>query len=374
ASPLDGQSPHIFDELGRTPVSFREEEHPIFLPSYRGEVGVTKAGSRFNERLQHRLEIEGRAADDLKHVGGGRLLLDGLAQRVRPRLPLLEQSRVLDGDHGLIGKSLEQSNLSLREELHFAAAECDCANRDTFSHHGHAKYRAETPVSCVFAALGKFGVFGLQVGNMEGSPIENRSARDGPADQGEGLRRDRTMMGDEEKPGAVRTPNGRVVGAAQLPRGLDQRFQHRLQIEGGATEDLEHVSGGRLLFQRDGKLGSAFADHLFKLLGRLFALDQQPIKRDRIVAKYFDSAAHLGDLVMAAYRNRDVATSTYNGAHSSRKRGDSCNNIPPDIEPDNKDRTDEAENSNRQQRDIAYLLDGLRLIGSRRDSAFRIGD
>src|SRR5215471_15138889 len=84
---------------------------------------------------------------------------------------------------------------------------------------------------------------------MEGSPIEDGSARDCPSDQGEGLRTDRTMMGDEEKPGAVRTPNGRVVGAAQLPRGLDQRFQHRLQIEGGATEDLEHVGGGRLLLQ-----------------------------------------------------------------------------------------------------------------------------
>src|SRR5262249_37104245 len=134
---------------------------------------------------------------------------------------------------------------------------------------------------------------------MEGSPIEDRSARDCPSDQGEGLRADRTMMSDEKKPGAVRTPNGRVVGAAQLPPGLDQRFQHRLQIEGGATEDLEHVGGGRLLFQRDGKLGSTLSDHLFKLLGRLFALGQQPIKRDRIVAKYFDSAAHLAHLLMS---------------------------------------------------------------------------
>src|SRR5262249_26349086 len=111
-----------------------------------------------------------------------------------------------------------------------------------------------------------------------------------PRIRGEGLRTDRTMMGDEEEPGAVRTPNGRVVGAAQLPRGLDQRFQHRLQIEGGATEDLEHVGGGRLVLQRDGKLGSTFSDHFFKLLGRLFALGQQSIKRDRILAKYFDSA------------------------------------------------------------------------------------
>ena len=73
------------------------------------------------------------------------------------------------------------------------------------------------------------------------------------------------------------------------------------------------------------------------MLGRLFALGQQPIKRDRIVAKYLDSAAHLGDLVMAANRNRDVATSTYYGAHSSRKRDESRNNVPADIEPDNKE-------------------------------------
>src|SRR6516164_11842027 len=172
---------------------------------------------------------------------------------------------------------------------------------------------------------------------MEGSPIEDRSARDCPSDQGEGLRADRTMMGDEKKPGAVRTPNGRVVGAAQVPGGLDQRFQHRLQIEGGATEDPEHVGGGSLLFQRDGKLGSTFSNHFFKLLGRLFALGQQPIKCDRIVAKYFDSAAHLGDLVMAANRNRDVVTSTYNGPHYSKKRDESRNNVPADIEPDNKE-------------------------------------
>jgi hypothetical protein len=42
-------------------------------------------------------------------------------------------------------------------------------------------------------------------------------------------------MGDEEEPLAVRTPNGRFVRVAQLGRGLDKRFQHRLQIEGRAA-------------------------------------------------------------------------------------------------------------------------------------------
>ena len=38
-------------------------------------VGVAKSCGRFDQRLQHGLQIEGRAADDLEHVGGGGLLL-----------------------------------------------------------------------------------------------------------------------------------------------------------------------------------------------------------------------------------------------------------------------------------------------------------
>src|SRR5262249_31730525 len=65
ASSLDGHSLDIFDELRRVTVSLREEEHPVLLTSYRGVVGATKAASRFNERLQYRLEIEGRTAERL---------------------------------------------------------------------------------------------------------------------------------------------------------------------------------------------------------------------------------------------------------------------------------------------------------------------
>ena len=54
---------------------------------------------RFDQRIEHRLQIEGRAADDLEHVGGGGLLLQRFAQ-------LVEQARVLDGDDGLGGEVL----------------------------------------------------------------------------------------------------------------------------------------------------------------------------------------------------------------------------------------------------------------------------
>ena len=47
--------------------------------------------------VEHRLQIECRAADHLEHVGGGGLLLQRFAQ-------LVEQARVLDGDDGLVGE------------------------------------------------------------------------------------------------------------------------------------------------------------------------------------------------------------------------------------------------------------------------------
>src|SRR5262249_61942146 len=79
-SPLDRHSLDVSDEIGRVAVSLREKEHPVLLPSYRGVVGATKAASRFNERLQHRLEIKSRVADDLEHIGGRGRLLGGVGQ------------------------------------------------------------------------------------------------------------------------------------------------------------------------------------------------------------------------------------------------------------------------------------------------------
>ena len=45
-------------------------------------VGLAKPRRRLDQRIEHRLQIEGRAADDLEHVGGGGLLLQRLAQLV----------------------------------------------------------------------------------------------------------------------------------------------------------------------------------------------------------------------------------------------------------------------------------------------------
>ena len=64
--------------------------------------------AKIQEGLQHRLQIEGRPADDFEHIGSSGLLLERLAQ-------LVEQPRVLDGDYGLVGEGGDQLNLFVGE-------------------------------------------------------------------------------------------------------------------------------------------------------------------------------------------------------------------------------------------------------------------
>jgi len=47
-------------------------------------------GCRFDQRIKHDLQIKGRAADYLEHVGGGGLLLQRLTQLAGSRLYVLE--------------------------------------------------------------------------------------------------------------------------------------------------------------------------------------------------------------------------------------------------------------------------------------------
>ena len=61
----------------------------------KGAIRFTQSGCRLDQRIEHRLQIEGRSADNFEHVGGGGLLLQRFAQ-------LVEQPRVLDGDDCLV--------------------------------------------------------------------------------------------------------------------------------------------------------------------------------------------------------------------------------------------------------------------------------
>ena len=51
-------------------------------------IRFAQSGRRLDQRIEHRLQIERRAADDLEHVGGGGLLLQDSKDLVRSRSSL----------------------------------------------------------------------------------------------------------------------------------------------------------------------------------------------------------------------------------------------------------------------------------------------
>ncbi len=75
-----------------------------------------------------------RTADDLEHVGGGGLLLQRLAQIFGPRLNLVEQPHVLDRDHGLVGKGLQQLDVMGGEGAGLLPRDHDQADRRSLAH------------------------------------------------------------------------------------------------------------------------------------------------------------------------------------------------------------------------------------------------
>ena len=98
------------------------------------EVSVADPRGVLQHGLEHRLQLARRTADDLQHLGGRRLLLQRLAQLARARLHLVEQPRVLDRDHRLVGEGRDQLDLFLGEGTHLLAPQDDHADRRAFPH------------------------------------------------------------------------------------------------------------------------------------------------------------------------------------------------------------------------------------------------
>ena len=91
-------------------------------------IRLAQPRGRFDKCIEHCLQIEGRAADNLEDVGGGSLLLQRFAQIFRPLAQFLEKTCVLNGDNGLSGEVGDQLNLLVRKRPHFFTVDVDGAD------------------------------------------------------------------------------------------------------------------------------------------------------------------------------------------------------------------------------------------------------
>jgi hypothetical protein len=80
---LDRIPLHHLDKIKRMAEAGCNAIKLSVLPVDEALVRAAETDGILHQRLQHCLQIEGRPADDLEHIGGGGLLLQGFREIVR---------------------------------------------------------------------------------------------------------------------------------------------------------------------------------------------------------------------------------------------------------------------------------------------------
>src|SRR5579872_1653315 len=99
--------------------------------------GIAKPSCLFDHRFEHHLQIAWRRIDDAEHFGRCRLLRQRL-------LGLVEQPRVVDGDHGLIGEFLQKRDLLVGEWPYFLTIDAELSDRRPILEQRDDQERADT--------------------------------------------------------------------------------------------------------------------------------------------------------------------------------------------------------------------------------------
>ena len=240
-----------------------ETESVAFAQPQVAEPGTADAHRILQHGLEHGLKLAGRRADDLQHLGGRRLLLQRLAEIVGALAQLVEQPRVLDGDDGLAGESLQHCDLFVGERPGHKPHDAEQADRLIAAHHGHDRDRAVAAGQEVLAADGKFRWGIRHVGNIHDPAIKQGCAVHViPCEGGTG-----NCASPRFDASRIRCGDGRGIDRVPVPerdadKGARKELQpashdgveHRLRVAEGVAYDGEDFGGRRLLLQRLGQL------------------------------------------------------------------------------------------------------------------------
>ena len=214
----------------------------------------------FDYCVQHRLHIGGRAADDVEHVAGRGLVFEQFFEVARAGLQFAEQPRVLHRDDRLIGKGADQFDLPLGERLNPLPVEINRADHGPLAQQRHSE-DGSVPGR---HDLGQRVVrISEDVRNMHDFAFESHPPGDAVATGDNGsLAQGRPMLGAGSRQGgrhitghiavdlALAYRDRCAIGAAKPEGRFGHSVQHRLHIGGRAADDVEHVAGRGLVFER----------------------------------------------------------------------------------------------------------------------------
>ena len=173
----------------------------------------------------------------------------------RAGLQFTEQPRVLDRDHRLVGKGAHQFDLPLGVRLDPLPVKVDHADWLTVAQQWHPKHGT----SPGRRSLGEQHVVrvGGEVRDMHDPAFERHPSGDAVATGDNGsLAQDRPILGLYSVVGhsavdlALAYPDRARIVAAKPAGRFDHCVQHRLHIGGRAADDVEHVAGRGLVFER----------------------------------------------------------------------------------------------------------------------------
>ena len=177
-----------------------------------------------------------------QHFARRRLVLEGLCQLARPRLHLLEQPRVLDGDYGLVGEGLHEHDLCVAEWLHLRLREGQHANRLALAQKWDRKQRSNFSDDNLVLAT-ELG-FGLKIGHMHGAPFEHGPSGERGAIRGYRVilqilckRRIDDRVREQIEFSLSPAPQGSSFGRAEALGSLRNGVDHRLS--GGERDNIQ---------------------------------------------------------------------------------------------------------------------------------------
>jgi len=156
-----------------------EAKEVAVLQPQHGVIGLAELARAFDNGLENRPDFGRRGSDHPENIGAACLVNQRFGELAGLGLHLVEQADILDGDHGLVGKSLKQGNLPRGEGYRFQATEYDRTNGLSLPQKRYAEATAVSLFVRLPLPLGKLGGLGsLKVGYLHRYLVDDRATGD----------------------------------------------------------------------------------------------------------------------------------------------------------------------------------------------------
>src|SRR5262249_14117803 len=128
-----------FQPFSAQAVAAGEMKEVAVKAHYKGELAAAQPHRALGNHVEHRLDISWRATDNVEHLAGRGPVFKSLRQLLRPSLHLVEQPRVLDRDHRLVGEGCSELDLFLGECPYLGATDTETPDSLVRSQQGNGE-------------------------------------------------------------------------------------------------------------------------------------------------------------------------------------------------------------------------------------------